>query len=93
MSGKKFDEGKLRMDLIPPEAIKGLAKVLTYGADKYGEKNWLNGLSYSRVYAAIQRHLWAFWEGEDNDDESGIIFSFNPRILSNAFLRRDSGSS
>jgi len=37
MSGKKFDEGKLRMDLIPPAAIYGLAKVLTYGSEKYGQ--------------------------------------------------------
>jgi len=70
--GIKHDDGKLRMDLIPPEAINALAEVLTYGVDQYGERNWERGIQYSRIYAAVQRHLWAWWGGGDIDEESGI---------------------
>ncbi len=72
MDELKHDEGKLRMDLIPPEAIKGLAKVLTFGTKKYHDRSWEKGICYSRIFAAVQRHLWSFWEGEDLDDESGL---------------------
>ena len=70
--GKKFDAGKRRHDLIPHEAINALADVLTYGADKYGPKNWEKGMAWGRLYAATQRHLIAFKAGEDMDAESGI---------------------
>ena len=32
--GIKYDDGKLRIDLIPPEVIRALAMVFAYGADK-----------------------------------------------------------
>ena len=72
MSGKKFDEGKLRFDLCPPEAEEGLAGVLTCGANKYGDRNWEKGIAWGRVYGAVRRHLQAFWKGEDLDPESGL---------------------
>ena len=70
--GVKFDDGKLRYDLIPIEALCELAKVLTYGANKYAERNWEKGLTYSRVYAAALRHIFAWWNNNDIDDESGF---------------------
>ena len=42
-AGVKHDSGKLRMDLVPPEAIKAMADVLTSGAAKYGDRNWEKG--------------------------------------------------
>lgn len=68
----KYDEHKLRMDLIPPCSLAEVARVYTYGARKYGAHNWRKGLEWSRVYAALQRHLNAFWAGEDIDSESHI---------------------
>jgi hypothetical protein len=70
--GIKHDQGKLRYDLIPPHALEELAKVYTQGAEKYGEYNWSKGITWSRIFAAIMRHLWAFWKGEDIDSDSGI---------------------
>lgn len=70
--GVKHDLGKLRLDLIPPESVTALGGVLTYGAAKYGDRNWEAGLTYGRVYAACQRHLWAWFGGEDVDSESGL---------------------
>ena len=70
--GVKFDAGKRRVDLVPTEAINALAEILTAGAAKYGRDNWRKGMDWSRVYGAAQRHLLAFWGGDDIDDESGM---------------------
>ena len=70
--GVKFDSGKRRVDLVPTEAINALADILTAGAVKYGEHNWRHGMDWSRVYGAAQRHMLAFWGGDDIDDESGM---------------------
>ena len=40
MTGLKFDSEKPRMDLLPPKAISEVAKVLGFGAEKYGPENW-----------------------------------------------------
>ena len=69
--GVKFDSGKLRMDLLPPDALEALARILTDGAEKYGARNWEKGMAWSRPYAALQRHLLAWWGGQDVDPESG----------------------
>jgi len=70
--GKKSDDGKLRMDLITPEALEELAKVLGYGAKKYGDWNWSKGINYSRVTAAVLRHINSWRKLEDNDPETGL---------------------
>lgn len=70
--GVKFDYGKPDYSLLPPEAIDGVVRVLTMGATKYGRRNWERGLSYSRLFAACMRHLWAWWRGEELDPESGL---------------------
>mgnify|MGYP005870101243 CR=1 FL=1 len=67
----KFDQEKPRMDLVPTEAVQALAKVLTFGAKKYSSRNWEKGMDWSRAYAALQRHLLAWWGGESLDTETG----------------------
>lgn len=69
--GKKNDDGKPSISLIPKEALWGMAKALTYGAKKYGRHNFREGISYSRLADACYRHLSAFIDGEDIDEESG----------------------
>lgn len=78
MSGRKDDGGKDMHELIPPIAMRALAKVLTFGATKagkdgkgYGAHNWAKGLSWSRVYGALQRHLTSWAEGDDLDTGEG----------------------
>lgn len=68
----KFDLGKLRYDLIPPEPLEELVKVYNFGAAKYGDTNWKKGMSWSRYFSALMRHAWAFWRGETYDKETGI---------------------
>ncbi len=68
----KFDNGKLPMDLLDPEWMEGVAQVLQFGAQKYAAHNWRKGMDWSRLYAAIQRHLNAFAKGWEYDDETGL---------------------
>ncbi len=62
--GTKQDAGKVRLDLIPPEVIFALGDILTFGANKYADRNWEKGMSWGRVYGALMRHLWAWWAGK-----------------------------
>ena len=70
--GTKADGGKLPLDLIAYDAVRGTAKVLAFGAEKYAPRNWEKGINYSRVFAALQRHITAWWEGEDYDQETNL---------------------
>jgi len=69
----KSDKDKTRMDLLPPKALEGIAKIFTFGAKKYNDYNYKNGegLDWSRPYAAMIRHLNAWNDGEDKDPETG----------------------
>lgn len=68
----KYDAEKIRYDLIPPEVLQELAKVLTYGAKKYPENSWKNVEPFNqRYYAALERHLQAWRLGEATDAETG----------------------
>ena len=71
-SGKRFDEGKLRYDLVPTRAVKEIAKVLTFGAKKYGDRNWEKGMEWGKVIGSLERHLTSWKGGEDFDQESGL---------------------
>jgi hypothetical protein len=67
----KHDAGKLPLGLVPSELLRAVAAVMGFGANKYGRYNWCKGMDWSRVYDALQRHLLAWWDGEDRDPESG----------------------
>ena len=69
----KFDGDKVRMDLLPPELLHGTAKILTFGAAKYDDRNWELGMDWSRVYGALFRHLNAWFDPyqPDEDPETG----------------------
>lgn len=70
--GMKFDSEKPRTDLLDANALEGLAKVLTFGANKYAANNWRGGINYSRLLGAALRHTFALLRGEDTDPESGL---------------------
>jgi hypothetical protein len=71
-TGIKYDSGKPRVDLVSAVAITELAKVLAFGAGKYGDHNWRGGFKYSRVLGAILRHVFSYVGGEDKDPETGL---------------------
>lgn len=70
--GRKDDLGKLRFDLVPAVPLEDLARIYTYGSQKYADRNWEKGIEWGRIFAAMMRHLWAFWRGETVDLESGM---------------------
>jgi Domain of unknown function (DUF5664) len=72
IEGKKFDAGKDPWHLLPTDAVRCVVRVLSFGAVKYGARNWERGMDWSRCYAACQRHLAAWWEGEKTDPETGF---------------------
>lgn len=71
IGGRKDDGGKPRYDLLPPEMLEATAEILTFGAAKYGDRNWERGMVWGRPFAALMRHLWAWWRGEPADPETG----------------------
>ena len=73
MDGIKHDSKKPKMNLLPPKAIVEVAKVLTFGAQKYGPENWkeLEDLQ-NRYTAGALRHIFAHMDGEKLDPETGL---------------------
>jgi hypothetical protein len=70
----KHDDGKPRMDLLPPIATELEAKGYTHGAVKYGDNNWKKAKpeEYYRYLAAGLRHIFARMRGERLDPESKL---------------------
>jgi hypothetical protein len=73
-SGRKDDGDKhCRPDLIPPNAEEEVAKVLDFGARKYGDDNWMKvENAKTRYLAAARRHLIQFKKGETADPDSKL---------------------
>lgn len=69
--GTKADGSKNLVQLLPVLALERIAQIFTFGAKKYSEWNWSKGISYSRIYGALLRHLFAWYKGEKSDPESG----------------------
>lgn len=69
-SGLRFDTGKNRLDLIPPEWEWELGLVLTAGAKKYADRNWELGMDWSKIVGPLRRHLNKFLRGERFDEET-----------------------
>lgn len=69
----KHDAGKARFDLLDPEFEHECAEVLTSGAERYGAENWKQAEPQEarrRYYAALRRHLNAWYRGEPADPDS-----------------------
>ena len=71
-TGGQKGQKDARFDLIPTEPLRYLALVYGMGAKKYADDNWRKGYDWKLSYGAMQRHLNAFWGGEDMDPESGL---------------------
>ncbi len=67
MSAEKYDDKKLRYDLIDPLFIEGLTAVRTHGVSKHGEDSWLN-VTPKRWEAALQRHLAEYRKAVDGHE-------------------------
>lgn len=72
MKAVKKDEGKPRLDLLPFDALLLVGQAMTFGLEKYSDRNWESGLDWGRLLAAELRHLFAWASGEDTDPESKL---------------------
>lgn len=64
---------KVPFGVIPSRVIGELGLALLEGACKYGRHNYrIAGVRASVYFDAALRHLFAFWEGQDIDPDSGI---------------------
>lgn len=71
--GTKHDQGKPKFSLIPQAALLEVAKVATFGASKYGPRNWQGTKNLQDRYTdAAQRHINAFLRGETHDAETDL---------------------
>lgn len=83
-AGLRYNEGKERWSLVDFEALKPMVKVLEYGANKYDDHNWKKGLKTTEICESLLRHLTAYLNGEDKDNETGL--NHTGHILCNAMF-------
>ena len=75
-AGAKVDEGKPRVGLVLgdfSQALMEVAKVGTFGANKYSDSGWISvpdGIN--RYTDALGRHLLYEGKGESVDPDSGL---------------------
>lgn len=68
----RANQGKTQWELMPTEALEEVAKVFTYGAQKYDPDNWRKGFPWRSVFGSGMRHMQSWLSGEDFDEESGL---------------------
>ncbi len=76
--GRKDDQEKDRLDLLPPELLFAVGRVLTYGAVKYAPRNWEKGMAWGRVFGALMRHMWAWWGGAQPTSKNFLFGDLDP---------------
>ncbi len=61
------------LSVIPTAGLLVLGAVMRLGARKYGAFNFRDSTVPASIYVdAAMRHLMSWWDGEDNDPESGV---------------------
>jgi len=73
MEATRYDNDKLKLDLVPASLIREVAKVMTFGAKKYDAHNWRKGMQWSRCLASLKRHILEFENMVDIDPETGAL--------------------
>jgi hypothetical protein len=71
-TGLRYNSGKAELRQVPTSLNFAVAKTLQYGAQKYAEGNWRQGMSWVTVYDCLQRHMLKWLDGEEVDEESGL---------------------
>ena len=80
--GLKHDGGKLRLSLVPAEAIEAIGAVMTHGAEKYGEASYKQ-VDPKRYRDALMRHICKWLKDPCGvDDDSGLPHLWH--IITNA---------
>lgn len=82
----RHDQDKPDMSLLSPIAMFGLARVMTHGLKKYPGSQWKKGMAWSKVTAALLRHLFKFMAGEDFDFDSNCQGCQNNKCANHSAL-------
>ena len=68
----KYDSGKWDPTIVSPDMIHAIAKVMEFGAQKYGRDNWRKCENPEKLLAATLRHIHAHQKGEVLDTDSDL---------------------
>lgn len=64
---------KLPVQYVPPALMLGAAEAMADGGKKYGPYNFRESQIAADVYmGALMRHIFAWWDGEDTAEDSGV---------------------
>lgn len=78
----KYDDEKPRFDLIPARPLIDVARLFEFGARKYAARNWERGMPWGKLFAALQRHAWTWWLGDEPLDPETFGAGVNGAPLS-----------
>ena len=84
--GLKFDDDKLRYDLVPWKEFEEVVKVITEGAKRYSEYNWQKVEPKKRYWAAAMRHMIAWALGKRINREDFGCSHLSHAVVSLLFL-------
>lgn len=95
-SGSKLDPvlGKLRVDLVPMEAIEAIAQVLGWsGSSKYEDWDWVTRYTVEDCWGSAMRHMMQWKKGERRDPESSQnhLYHALTRLAMAAYLTKKGG--
>lgn len=76
MVADRHNQGKTEYSLIDYKSLEPLARVLTFGKQKYSRGNWQQGLDQIEILDSLQRHCGELIDKvnanqPEVDDESG----------------------
>jgi len=83
------DATKPRPDLISPFAEERQGTWLRMGAERYAERNWEKGMTFSRCIASLKRHTMKYQQGmRDEDHLAAIMFNAMALIHYEEMIKR-----
>lgn len=86
---ERFGGNKVPMSCVPVPVMMEVALAMLEGAMKYGRHNYRSTeILSSTYYDAATRHIGAWWEGENNDPDSGL--SHISKAIASLIVLRDS---
>jgi hypothetical protein len=71
-TGGEKEQKLAQLGAVDPLSVMAVAEVAGFGTQKYARYNFARGYKWSLSYDALQRHLHAWWGGEDKDPESKL---------------------
>jgi hypothetical protein len=72
-TGGQKGKKPVQVSALDPLALKRVAEVAGFGAEKYDRLNYMRGFDWSLAYDALFRHVLDALNGEDFDEESGLL--------------------